>query len=291
MDCLPYSLGEEKGNHMWLIAALTTACCFGLNNTLFKWSASKQLSKINIQFFFYFFAFLLTLGYGLITHSLDPHWLSVLLGTSIGILNANGNIQMSRAFEKGPASLTSPLIAANAIFPVLSAGLIFHEKVPMIHWTGILIMMAAVVVIQYSPGSKMNQNYGPWILRIVLSVLSFGILGILMKTSSYLHIQSLDVLVTMYGGGSFYLLFWLGREKVKREETKIGSIVSILSVLGFSCYFYALQTGIASIVFPVVSLNCLVVVLAGCYLFKERLKLYQVFGIFAAVIGLVMTKL
>lgn len=275
---------------MWLIAALTTACCFGLNNTLFKWSSAKQLSKINIQFFFYFFAFILTLFYGVATQSFQVNWISVLLGATIGILNANGNIQMSRAFEKGPASLTSPLIAANAIFPVLSAGLIFHEKIPMIHWMGILIMMIAVVIIQYSPGSKMNANYGPWIVRIVLAVLSFGTLGILMKTSSYLQIQSLDVLVSMYGGGSFYLLFSLGREKVQWKETQIGILVSILSVFGFSCYFYALQTGIASIVFPVVSLNCLVVVLAGCYLFKERLKFYQLFGIFAAVIGLVLTK-
>lgn len=275
---------------MWLIAALTTAGCFGLNNTLFKWSASKQLSKVNIQFFFYFFAFILTLAYGLATDSLHPNWLSLLLGTSIGILNANGNIQMSRAFEKGPASLTSPLIAANAIFPVLSAGLIFHERIPWIHWMGILIMMAAVILIQYSPGSKMNQDYGPWIVRIILAVFSFGTLGILMKTSSYLHIRSLDVLVTMYGGGSLYLLFWMGREKVRWKETEVGFLISVLSVLGFSCYFYALENGIASIVFPVVSLNCLIVILAGCYLFKERLKLYQVFGIFAAVIGLVLTK-
>ncbi len=45
----------------------------------------------------------------------------MLLGGIIGILNTNGNIQLSKAYENGPASLTAPIVSANAIFPVLGA--------------------------------------------------------------------------------------------------------------------------------------------------------------------------
>lgn len=278
---------------MWLAAALTTALCFGMNNTIFKWSNSRGLSKVNIQFFFYFIAFLLTLTYGVSKQAFQTNWLSLVLGTMVGILNANGNIQMARAFEKGPASLTSPLIAANAIFPVLAAGLIFQEQISFLHWLGIFCMMGSVVVIQYTPGGTGggSTQYGPWIARVLLAVVSFGLLGILMKGSSMLHIHSLDMLVAMYGGGSLYLFAWLERGKIRRGEVQVGALVGVLSVIGYSCYFYALQTGIASIVFPVVSLNCLVVILAGCYMFKERLKLYQICGICTALIGLVLTKI
>ncbi|WP_047150342.1 DMT family transporter [Aneurinibacillus tyrosinisolvens] len=275
---------------MWLLAALTTAVCFGVNNTIFKWSTGRGMSKVNIQFFFYLTAFLLTLIYGLAVHALQPNIVSILLGAAIGVLNANGNIQMARAFEKGPASLTSPLIAANAIFPVLAAGVIFHEQIPFLHWTGILCMLGSVVVIQYTPGGAGTSEYAPWIVRIILAVLSFGILGVLMKSSSYLHIGSMDMLVAMYGGGGLYLAAGLRKQKPDRNEARIGACVGMLSIIGFSCYFYALQSGVASIVFPVVSLNCLVVILAGCYLFKERLKLYQLFGICTALLGLVLTK-
>jgi drug/metabolite transporter (DMT)-like permease len=276
---------------MWLFAALMTTISFGLSNTIFKWSTVHGMSKVNIQFFFYSIAFLLILGYGVVMQTLHPNLISIFLGALIGILNANGNIQMSRAFEKGPASLTSPLIATNAIFPVLAAGLIFHEHISPIQWIGILCMMGSAMVIQYTPGSKGNVNYVPWVVRIMLAVLSFGILGILMKTSSYLHIPPLDMLMAMYGGGSIYLAVWFRKEKVRLREVKIGAFVAVSSVVGFSCYFYALQTGMASIVFPVVSLNCLVVVLAGCYMFKERLRMYQVFGILSALLGLVLTKI
>lgn len=278
---------------MWLLSALVTTLCFGINNTIFKWSSGKGLSKINIQLFFYLIAFLLTSGYGIISGSVQLNILTVVLGALIGILNANGNIQMTRAFENGPVSLTAPLIAANAIVPILGAGLIFHEKISSFQWIGIIFMLSSAMVIQYTPNSKSNHHYLHWIIRIILAILSFGVLGILMKTTSFLHIDSLHILIAMYGGGSIYLLVnsLLGKEQIKAKEIKVGSVVGLISILGYSCYFFAIQNGVASIVFPVVSLNCLVVVLSGCYIYKEKLKVYQLMGIGSALLGVVLTKL
>jgi drug/metabolite transporter (DMT)-like permease len=279
---------------MWLIAAILTTICFGTNNAIFKWSTGKGYSKINIQFFFFFSAFLLTLGYGMVSKSLHYNLITIGLGALIGVLNTNGNIQMSKAFEKGPASLTSPIISANAIFPVLSAGLVFHEQISTLQWSGILLMLVSAIVIQYSPNPiKSNTNYSSWIFRIVLAVLSFGVLGVLMKLSSYLHIDSLNILISMYGGGSVYLFILNVRQKEKIivPEVKLGILVGAISVAGFSSYFFALKTGIASIVFPVVSLNCLIVVFAGYFLFKEKLRVYQMVGVLSALIGIVLTKI
>lgn len=278
---------------MWIAAAFVTTISFGVNNTIFKWSTNGGLSKIHIQFFFYFVAFLLTLGYGIVNENIHLNIFAILLGSLIGILNANGNIQMSKAFEKGPASLTSPLIGTNAIFPVLCAGLIFREQITLLQWLGIIVMLGSAMAIQYTPQKKINVNYLPWIIRVVFAILSFGILGILMKTTSYLQISSLDVLVSMYGGGSIYLVITslINKEKWTRSEANVGSLVGLISLVGYSCYFYALKIGLASIIFPIVSLNCLVVVLAGCWVFKEKLKLYQIVGIFSAVLGIIFTKI
>lgn len=278
---------------MWIAAALVTTLSFGTNNTIFKWSTSRGLSKVHIQFFFYFVAFILTLAYGIYVGDLRFNLYAIILGGLIGILNANGNIQMSKAFEKGPASLTSPLIGANAIMPILGAAIIFHEQISFYHWLGIVVILGSALMIQYSPSADHRTNYGPWIYRVVLAILSFGMLGILMKTTSYLHISSLSTLICMYGGGSIYLGLTSLREKEtwRRSEANVGSVAGLVSVIGYSCYFYALQTGIASIIFPIVSLNCLVVILAGCWFFKEKLKRYQLVGIFSAILGIVFTKI
>ena len=278
---------------MWIAAAFATMICFGMNNSIFKWSTGKGLSKIHIQFIFYLVAFLIMVAYGII-HGLEKmNLLTIVLGAIIGILNANGNIQMSKAFEKGPASLTSPLIGTNAIVPILSAGLIFHEHITIFQWLGIIIMLGSAMVIQYSPTTNSGFHYLPWLIRVMMAFISFGVLGILMKTSSFFHLQSINILISMYGGGCLYLAVnsILDKNKWVKTEINVGTLVGIISILGYSAYFYALKIGISSIVFPVVSLNCLVVILAGCWIFKEKLKLYQVIGICSALLGIVFTKI
>lgn len=284
---------REKDYCMWIGAALSTMLCFGTNNMIFKWSTSKGFSKVHIQLAFYFIAFVLTLSYGLWKGIHELNFVTILLGALIGILNTNGNIQMSKAFEKGPASITSSLISMNTIIPILSAALLFHEHITLVQWTGIVLMLCSAVIIQYSPSSNKQVDYLPWMIRISLAILSLGILGILMKTSTYLHIQPLNTLICMYGGGALYLILIsiMQKEKWQPSEAKIGTIVGFLSVIGYSCYFFALATGIASIVFPIVSLSCLVVVCGGVFIFHERLKTYQIFGVIAAMLGIIITKI
>ncbi|MBS4189891.1 EamA family transporter [Bacillus sp. FJAT-49705] len=278
---------------MWIVAAVLTMFCFGINNLIFKFTSGKGLSKVHMQFFFYLIAFLLMLGYGTVVGFASFNGLTIVLGAVIGILNANGNIQMSKAFEKGPASLTSPLISTNTVIPILSAALIFHENITLIQWIGIIVMLASAAVIQYVPGSDIKMDYKPWMYRVLLSILSFGVLGVLMKTSSHLHIDSINTLVCMYGGGAAYLIInsFIMKEKWRRSELKFGAIIGCFSVVGYSSYFFALDTGVASIVFPIVSLSCLVVVLGSCWLYKERLKMYQVIGVISALAGIVLTKI
>lgn len=280
---------------MWAFAAIVTMLCFGINNFIFKITAGKNLSKVHMQFFFYTVAFCLMVTYGLLTTIGTIQLVPVLLGAIIGILNANGNIQMSKAFEKGPASLTSPLISTNAIVPILSAALIFHEHITLVQWLGIIVMLFSAVVIQYTPASNQANatQYKSWLFHIALSFSSFGILGILMKTSTHFHYEVVVVLMSMYAGGALYLLLMsvIQKEAWHKAEAKWGATIGSISVVGYSSYFFALNTGVASIVFPIVSLSCLVVVLASCWVYKERLKLYQLAGIAAAVVGIVLTKI
>ncbi len=278
---------------MWIVAALMTMFCFGVSNMIFKITSGKGLSKVHLQFTFYLAAFLIMLFYGVVVEFSPFNALTIILGATIGILNANGNIQMSKAFEKGPASITSPLISTNTIIPLLSAALIFHEHITLLQWIGIIVMLSSAAIIQYVPSNNIQIDYKPWLYRILLSIGSFGILGILMKTSSNLHIDSVNILVSMYGGGAVYLFInsFIIKEKWQRTEFALGTMIGCISVIGYSSYFFALKTGVASIVFPIVSLSCLVVVLGSCLLFKERLKSYQIIGILTAVAGIVLTKI
>lgn len=278
---------------MWVGAAMITMFCFGTNNMIFKWCTVKGLSKIHIQLCFYVIAFVLSLSIGFYAGMESLNLKTIVLGTLIGILNANGNIQMSKAFEKGPASITTSLISMNTMIPIFCAAMIFHEQITLIQWIGIVIMFCSAIMIQYSPANHINAEYIPWLLRIGFAILSLGALGVLMKTSTYLHIDSMNTLIAMYGGGAVYLAFnsLMVKEHWQSSEAKIGSVVGIISIIGYSFYFMALEYGVSSIVFPIVSLSCLVVVFGSLLLFHEKLKMYQLIGVISAIIGIVCSKI
>lgn len=278
---------------MWVAAAMVTMILFGINNMIFKITSGKGLSKVHMQFFFYLMALFIILCYGMVKGFAPFNLLTIVLGVFIGILNANGNIQMAKAFEKGPGSITSPIISTNTVIPILSAAIIFEEHITLIQWIGIFVMLISAAVIQYVPGNSIQVDYKPWLYRVLLSIGSFGVLGVLMKTSSHLHIDSVNTLVCMYAGGGVYLIIQsiVMKEPWQRTELGLGSMMGCLNVVAYCSYFFALNTGVASIVFPIVSLSCLVVVLGSCWLYKERLKMYQVVGVVSALIGIVITKI
>lgn len=104
-----------------------------------------------------------------------------------------------------------------------------------------------------------------------------------------------EMLVSMYGGGAVYLSL-LARKELKKItahkiEIKIGILVGILSTIGYSCYLFALKEGPSSVVYPIISLNCIVVLIGSLIIFKERLKKYQLIGIILTLCGIVLTKI
>lgn len=95
----------------------------------------------------------------------------------------------------------------------------------------------------------------------------------------------------MYGGGAIYLTI-LARKKfkqifVRKFELKVG----ILNTIAYNCYLFALKEDPSSVVYPIISLNCVVVLMGSLIIFKKWLKKYQLVGIFLTLCGVVLTKI
>jgi len=276
---------------VWLAAALITTICFGTNNVLFKSGTVKHLPSAAIQFFFNLTAFLILLVFGLASGSFHAVPAAFLVGMLMGCLNVAGNLQMTRAYENGPASLIAPLVAGNTMIPVLASALLFHESITLLHWVGILLIFGSVAAMQYKPAGESEAGSGPWLGRVIVSMLCFGTVGILMEAASYWHFDLLDVLVALYAGGTLFMVPQVRRDWFQPLTLRAGALAGVLSCTGYACYFYALDTGVASVVFPVISLNCLVVMAGGYLFFAERLKRYQLVGVGTALLGLILIRL
>ncbi|WP_290587924.1 DMT family transporter [Alicyclobacillus sp.] len=124
---------------------------------------------------------------------------------------------------------------------------------------------------------------------------TFGFAGFLLKVASESGVTFFSTLTAMFGGGLGFVTATTCRELVhtrsnKRMELSIGAVSGFIMAISYSCYLYSLTTGPASIVFPIISLNALVVVIAGVIVFGERLKSIQVLGIFLAFTGVILTR-
>ncbi|ADF38552.1 EamA family transporter [Priestia megaterium] len=54
---------------------------------------------------------------------------------------------MSKAFEKGTASITSTIIAMNTVIVVIATSLLFPQSIPLTNWIGIIIIILAACII------------------------------------------------------------------------------------------------------------------------------------------------
>lgn len=281
---------------LWFVAALGTSFCFGASNTLFKLGTTKGLSKVKVQFYYYAMAFCLVLAYGILRNELHPTLLSLSIGGLAGVLNANGNLQMVKAFEKGSAGITSTIIGMNTLVVILATTIFFPETLPLWQWFGIALLIFSAVIVQHQPEKKSYLEHKSWLLHCMLSLLSIGLAGFLLKIASVEKIDFINTLVPMFGGGCCFVSVLTYRELAHKGfqtkmELQIGAIVGLIMAAGYSLYVYSLKTGPTGIVFSIISLNGLVVVIAGVLLFKEHLKQYQIAGLILAFIGLVLTKI
>jgi drug/metabolite transporter (DMT)-like permease len=287
-------MGEQKFM-LWFLAALGTSFCFGASNTLFKLGTTRALSSVKVQFFYYTMAFCVVLFYGIFHKELHLTFLSLSIGGLVGVLNANGNLQMVKAFEKGPASITTTIIAMNSLVGILATAFFFPESLPLWQWFGIALLICSTAIVQHQPEKKNHLEHKSWLLHCTLSLLSIGLASFFLKIASVEKIDFINTLVPMFGGGWCFFSVLSYRELAHKGfrtkmEIQIGAIVGLIMATGYGLYIYSLKTGPAGIVFSIISLNALVVVIAGVVFFEERLKAYQVAGVILALAGIVLTK-
>lgn len=280
---------------LWFLAALGTSFCFGLSSTLFKWGATKGLSTGRVQFFYYTIATCLVLSYGILRREVEMTLLSLSIGGIAGALNAYGNLQMTKAFQKGPASITSMIIAANVVLGIVATAIFFPESLSIWHWSGIALLLGSTAIVQRLPEKGNHIEHRSWLLHCIFALISIGLAGFFLKIASEYKIDFLSTLVALFAGGWVFLSITSYKELkhtfIQKQELYIGALAGLTMAAGYSLYLYSLNAGSASIVFTIISLNALVVVIASVVLFGERLKAYQVMGLIIALVGLTLTKI
>lgn len=240
----------------WLLFALTTTIFWGV------WGALIELpERSGFPATLIYIVWSLTMipcslvGLALIKWKLDKDFKSVLLGSTIGLTGAGGQIALFQALADGPAYLVFPIISLSPAVTVLLSLTFLKESTTRRHWTGIILALIAIVLMSFQkPDNSIIRGY-LWFVFAIVVFLAWGIQAFYMKKAN-LHMKAESIFFYMMIWGlllnpfAFFMTDWSQEINYGFRGPYLAAIVSLLNSIGALTLVYAIRFGKVIIVAP-----------------------------------------
>ncbi|HDP97171.1 MAG TPA: DMT family transporter [Euryarchaeota archaeon] len=229
----------------------------------------------------------------------------VLLGLATAFMANLGFFLYFDALERGPITIVGSVTAAYPVIIIVLAILLLGETLTLLQGAGVTGILFGVVALTYIHGLSGEKTACPRV-AIALSIMAFlcwGAWGVMLKTA----LESLDVV--LYIGLSClvmpFLTFAYLRQKgenlfsfgefrylFKASAASIPAVLAIISIeaeqLGFFSETFAVSTGPASLVFPVVASYPVVTIVLAFFLLHERISMKEYLLIALVLAGIII---
>ncbi len=305
---------------MWMLLVLFYGVLKGIREIVKK-MALKKSGVIEILFFYTFLAFLFVLPQARDAGGLEPNeYLWVAIKAFCVFL---AWIFSFRAINKMPLSLYGVLDLSRVLFATLLGVVVLNEALGMMQTLGLIFVSAGLLLLKYKPpfvqrifvnteagvGTEGNQEVclsnkslseqskdsvkAKYVIFAFLSCMLNAVSGLMDKilmqdmTSSQLQFWYMLFMVIYYG---IYML--LTRTKLSKDVWKNGWIwlLSILFVAADKALFIAngMEGSRITIMTLLKQSGCVVAILAGKMVFKEKNTGYKLFCAGVIVLGIVI---
>lgn len=230
---------------------------------------------------------------------------SILLGLATALMANLGFFLYFDALERGPITIVGSVTAAYPAIIIVLAIVLLGETLTPFQGIGVTGIILGVVSLTYIHGLAGVKSTCPPI-AITLSIIAFlcwGAWGVMLK----IVLESLDVV--LYIGlsslvmpflTSTYLrlkgesIFSFGefRDVFKASAASLPAILAIISIeaeqLGFFSEAFAVSSGPASLVFPVVASYPVVTIVLAFFLLHERISKKEYLLIALVLAGIIL---
>ncbi len=285
-------------NRLWFTYAIITMCAWGLWGALIDKPATAGFPE--------------TLGYvvwaltmtvpavvalRIAGWRLDHDKNSVLLGCSAGFLGAAGQLILFKTLRIAPAYLVFPFIALSPLVTIMMALLISGERARMKGWMGILLAVAAGVLLMYSPPQGDDGGGLRWVLLALLVLLAWGIQGFVISHANK-TMQAESIFCYMTLTSLLLVPIALAMTDFSRpinwgiEGPCLSAMIQLLNSLGALLLVYAFRFGKAIIVAPLINAGAPVItIVISLLIFQIFPNLVQAVGMVLAIMATVLMAL
>ena len=284
-------------NKLWLVFILITIVTWGV------WGAfsDTQMDRDNIPETVVYILWALTMipcaivalcvNKGKFMHD----WKSAVLGCTVGLLGAGGQLVLFKALAIGPAYIIFPFISMSPVIVITLASIFLKEKANKWQIAGIVVALAAILLLSIQSGGADSPVSGwLWIVLAVLVLFAWGIQGFFMKFANnsmdaesifvWMAISAVVLIPVAYFMTPEAALFFQGEGVDAKSLTCSG--IQILNAIGALTLVYAYRYGKAVIVSPMDGLSPMVTVLLSLVILSVIPTPLQIAGICCAAFAM-----
>ncbi|AYB33404.1 DMT family transporter [Chryseolinea soli] len=227
----------------------------------------------------------------LIQWKLEYDLRSIFLGSTIGLLGAGGQLILFQALREGPAYIVFPLISLFPILTIFLSLVFLKETATRRHWIGIVISLAAILLLSYQPASGNGSSGYGWLLLSISVFILWGLQAYVMKFSNNV-MKAESIFFYMMATAVLLIPVAVMMTDFSKpvnwgfKGPYLASIIHVLNAIGALTLVYALRYGKAIIVTPMTGLSPLITVVLSLILYGVIPGAVLSVGMVFAMIGI-----
>lgn len=281
---------------MWMIAAVLSAFFAGITAILAKCGIRKTDSDLAtalrtiVVLVFSWIIVVVSDSLASIAQ-LTPRALFFLLLS--GLATGASWLCYFKALSLGDVNKVAPIDKSSTVLTVLIAIVCFSETDHLAaKLVGTILLAAGILLMaEQKSSSSDSRTSGTWLFYAVCSAVFAALTSILAKigisgidSNLGTAIRTMVVLVMAWA-----VVFAKGKQSQRRtldpKELVFISLSGIATGASWLCYYYAIQTGVVSVVVPIDKMSILVTVLFSRLVLKEHISRKACFGLLFMLIG------
>ncbi len=229
----------------------------------------------------------------------EAEWIPYGLG--LGVIFSLGFYLASQCIAHHGMGLTAMMQKISMIITVVYSIIFFQESAGVMKWTGIILAMAAIILINWNfEKTNTKQRTKIWILT--LPVLVFLVNGTIDTT--IFHVKSSDILDV--DGGHFstaifsmaaclgviagVVLLLMKKISFTGKEVLGGVILGVPNFISVYAVMLAIETGWGgTVLFPILNISIIICSMAvGYWIFSEKTNRIKIIGLILAILAIVL---
>ncbi len=216
---------------------------------------------------------------------------SVLLGLTIGLLGAGGQLILFEALKEGPAYIIFPFVSLYPILTILLSVLFLKEKTSGLKWVGIAVALFAIFFLSYQEPKSANASGYLWLILALLVFGAWALQAYVMKFSNEtMKSESIFFYMTIAGlllvPAAWRMTDFSHQVNLSFKGPYLAAIVHLLNSIGALTLVYALRYGKAIIVVPLTGLAPVITIVLSLVIYSIMPGAMLLTGLVLAVIAI-----